>query len=140
MAERTDENAFSVRTGIACVQICFATLTSRSYGSANPGESEAIQSMLADRPRNLDAAGGGPCKRLVHVQQRWGSPEDRAMWLEQARVDAILDSSRLSMKPVRSGVKCFMAFAGASMPCAKCLVVGLCRFVLCVCSRSATWW
>ena len=40
------------------------------------------------------------------------SVEERLTWAETARVGAILDSCKLSLKSVRSGVRCYQAYVG----------------------------
>ena len=42
--------------------------------------------------------------------------DERLDWTEKARVDAILDSCRLSLKSVRSGVRCYEAYVGNVHP------------------------
>ena len=35
------------------------------------------------------------------------------VWMEEARIDAIIGSCALSLKSVKSGTRCYMAFVGA---------------------------
>ena len=46
--------------------------------------------------------------------------QQKTLWLEEARISAILGSCMLSMKSVRSGVRCYIAFVGKLLrsPCA----------------------
>jgi len=37
-------------------------------------------------------------------------------WIEEARLDAILGGMKLSMSYLRSGLRCYVAFVGKSLP------------------------
>jgi len=70
----------------------------------------AVEAVLADRPRNTVAAGRGPRGVLRSLALLERSAVARREWAEEARLDAILGSCSLSMKSLRSGVRCFVAF------------------------------
>lgn len=72
---------------------------------------------LEDRPRNVTAAHAGPRAALQRLDLSGLSRAGRDRWAESARVDAILGSCRLTMKSVRSGMKCWIAFIGARLRC-----------------------
>jgi len=40
------------------------------------------------------------------------SEEEKCIWLEEARISAIMGSCALSLKSVRSGINCYAAFIG----------------------------
>ena len=67
---------------------------------------------LLDKPRppNASAAGLGPMATLKSVEEQAISPAQRAAWLGETRIDAILGATCRSQKSVRSGVRCWMAF------------------------------
>ena len=66
---------------------------------------------LAERPCNTTAHGLGPRRALNRVRLADMVPCERGAWLEEARIDATLGACRLSLKSVRGGVRCYMAFA-----------------------------
>jgi hypothetical protein len=61
------------------------------------------------------ACGAGPRQVLRRLQRDWDVQGSR-LWLEEARIDAILGACRLSMSSVKSGVRCYLAFAEAVAP------------------------
>jgi len=92
-----------------------------------------VEALLEDRPANQLALGRGPRQvstcgsglecacgvALVHVQAlkqldlRGQTQSEIDLWMEEARIDAILGSCSRSLPCVRSGARCFMAFVGA---------------------------
>jgi hypothetical protein len=56
---------------------------------------------------------GGPRAALESLEIDGMSTAQRLAWMEQARVNAILGSCRLSLKSVQSGIRAFRAFASA---------------------------
>ena len=67
---------------------------------------------LLKKTSDSTAKGLGPRAALDSLDMSSMSNKDRIGWLEQARVKAITGSCSLSMASVRSGVRCYMAFAG----------------------------
>jgi hypothetical protein len=61
------------------------------------------------------------------------SSSERCTWVETARVEAILGSMRLSMKSLRSGLACYVAFVGRLI-----LLGAWCGLCLCVAVPDAT--
>eukprot|EP00973_Karenia_brevis_P045692 6327655-Karenia_brevis.AAC.1 len=61
-------------------------------------------------PRNF-AADGGPIKALKALRLGEMSILQRLEWLEQARLDAIFGSQRLSLASVKSGLRCYISFS-----------------------------
>ena len=57
-------------------------------------------------------SGGGPRKAVRALQIHFDSTAgiDRAAWLEDARVEAIVGSCRKSIESVKSGLRCYLAF------------------------------
>ena len=56
--------------------------------------------------------GRGPRAALDSLELPSMSVQQRQAWIEEARVKAILGSCSRSMASVRSGVRCYLAFAG----------------------------
>lgn len=54
----------------------------------------------------------GPRKAIVRLNMQARTPEERAQWLEDARIMAVLGPCAKTLASVRSEVRCFMAFAG----------------------------
>ena len=73
---------------------------------------EHVDEMLAPRARNTTSAGRGPREALSALDFGGMKPSEVKAWTEEARMDAILGSCRLSIKSVKSGVRCYVAFAG----------------------------
>ena len=76
-------------------------------------EEQQVEQLFTPRPRNTTSARRGPRNALEALQfsERNGSEVNE--WLEEARIDANLGFSRLSLKSVKSGVRCYIAFVGA---------------------------
>ena len=60
----------------------------------------------------------GPRAALMALHLCDRSESERKAWLEESRVLAVVDSCKLSMASVRSGVKCYLEFAGLC-PCSR---------------------
>ena len=71
---------------------------------------------LVDRPKNMTAAGRQPTRAIKAARFHEMSPHERKEWMDEARMDAILGSCRLSLSSVRSGVRCYIAFVLAMEP------------------------
>ena len=71
---------------------------------------ELLNGSRADRITDPDLHAKGPRKALKSFALSLKSDAEKAAWLEQARVDAILGSCKGSMPSVRSGVACYIAF------------------------------
>ena len=71
--------------------------------------------------RNTTAAGMGPQAALRRANFKEMSELQMFEWAEQARLDAIIGCCRLSMASWKSGVRCYIAFAGRS-----CVVASSC--------------
>ena len=69
--------------------------------------------ILADRPRNITAERVGPKAAIERLHLEDLSLQERAVWFENARIDAIVSPCRLSMASVRSGIRCWFTFIGA---------------------------
>ena len=78
-----------------------------------------LSAMLAPRNRNTTAEKRGPRDALSSLDLSHKSRAEVAMWLEEARLDALLGGCRLSMKSLKSGVRCYMAFAESVNPLKK---------------------
>jgi hypothetical protein len=53
----------------------------------------------------------GPMRFVQNLQNALQNDDDRIRWLEEARLEAILGSCKDSMKSVKSGIRCYLAFA-----------------------------
>ena len=72
---------------------------------------EHVEEVLAPRARNMTSAGRGPREALSALDFNNKTHVEVKAWAEEARLDAILGSCRLSMKSVKSGMRCYVAFA-----------------------------
>ena len=77
---------------------------------------------------------GGPRLALQSLEIKSMSNDQRMRWFEEARVNAILGSCKLSLKSVQSGWRTFRAFAGKR----ACLHIGCVGFVCCVTQKAPT--
>ena len=69
--------------------------------------------MLNERPTNCTALSRGPLEALRHSGLHFKSKEERAKWTAEARLDAILGGCQASVGSVKSGLRCYLAFAGS---------------------------
>jgi len=53
------------------------------------------------------------CQALKQLDLRDRTQTEIDVWMEEARVDAIIGSCALSLPSVKSGTRCYMAFVGA---------------------------
>ena len=70
----------------------------------------ALKPLTADRLPCNTARGLGPRGALQKLVGQTSA--QKATWLEEARIAAILGSCLLSMKSVKSGIRCYIAFVG----------------------------
>ena len=61
------------------------------------------------------ATGLGPRAALKKSGLQAMPQAERKQWIEEARIDAILGSSSASLKSMRSGICCFITFAGGAL-------------------------
>jgi len=100
------------RGGRVCYTVGYSCFASRRRPvPARAGSREPL-ALFQDRPNNTHARERGPREAIESAGLETMSGAQREVWLEEARVDAILGACRLSMKSVRSGIKCYLAFAG----------------------------
>lgn len=62
------------------------------------------------------AEGVGPMAALKRVRFDCMDLQAKLRWIEEARLDAILGGMKLSMSSLRSGLRCYVAFVGKSLP------------------------
>ena len=69
------------------------------------------------------AVNTGPRGAIDSVAATWATPEARKIWCDRARIAAILGSCADSLPSVRSGCRCYYAFAEKVLrkPSARCL-------------------
>jgi hypothetical protein len=77
-------------------------------------EGELAECRLVRR-HNVTAAGLGPMAASKNLQLDKQSSVDRALWVQEARLDAIMGGMSHSMPSFRSGMRCYVAFAGGSL-------------------------
>ena len=70
---------------------------------------------LGPRERNRTSEDAGPRAALKRLNLHAMSDAEIAVWRENARIDAILGSCRLSLPSVWSGIRHWMAFIGKSV-------------------------
>ena len=76
-------------------------------------QKQKIECLLQDRAVLTEAEGLGPRGALKRVMATVKSEEEKSAFVQRARLDAILGSCLASMPSVRSGVRCYLAFADA---------------------------
>ena len=74
---------------------------------------DELLGMLNERPTNCTALSRGPLEALRHSGLHFKSKEERAKWTAEARLDAILGGCQASVGSVKSGLRCYLAFAGS---------------------------
>ena len=72
-----------------------------------------LENLLKDRDVCKDAEGLGPRAALKKKMQTLFSDEEKRLFVESARLDAILGSCPGSLPSLRSGVRCYISFADA---------------------------
>ena len=68
-----------------------------------------MEAVSEDRPV-LDVSEGGPKRALKRLRSTPMSMSDKAVWVEQARMSALVGSCPLSHKSVVSGLRCYVDF------------------------------
>ena len=58
----------------------------------------------------------GPMQALKGLALTKKSTAERILWLEQARIAAIVGACKGSLASVKSGVRCYVAFVKATVP------------------------
>ena len=71
---------------------------------------EKIEKALLERAHNSFSKGVGPRKALQKLQKCELNTSQKAVWMETARLDAILGSCCRSLPSVRSGIRMYVAF------------------------------
>ena len=101
---------------------------------------EEVDALVQVRPTSSAARGVGPREALQRMGLQDQSDIAKQVWLEEARLEAILGSCKLSMPSVRSGIRCYIAFVGTIALFVRS-VVALCAwavFVRChICRQAA---
>ncbi len=77
-----------------------------------------------------DAEIGGPRAALAAIKLDAMCSNDRRLWVEEARLNAILGGLKLSMKSFQSGLRCYCAFIGTHH-ITSAIVLGSCRCGAC---------
>ncbi len=72
---------------------------------------EPIRLFPENVPANETALGRGPRAAIKFANFANMSEHERIVWLETSRLDSVLGSCRLSIKFMRSGYRCYAAFA-----------------------------
>ena len=85
---------------------------------------------IPQRLKDAEIPVGGPRAACENLELNAMSNERRLQWLEDARVNAILGSCKLSLKSVQSGWRAFRAFAGVYTCVFAAGVLALFVFVL----------
>ena len=75
---------------------------------------DQIEGMMVEREHNNTSRGSGPRTALSKVNLSIKNDAEVAMWVESARMDAVIGSCARSLPSLRSGVRCYIAFAGES--------------------------
>ena len=71
---------------------------------------------LAGRPETRKfAQQGGPVMAIRNVLRACTTKHEVMTWAEEARIEAIVGSQRLSLASLKSGVRCYCAFVGLSV-------------------------
>lgn len=71
---------------------------------------EKVEKALLDRAHNNFSKGVGPRKALQKLHNADLTADEKAVWMESARLDAILGSCCRSMPSVRSGIRAYLGF------------------------------
>ena len=96
---------------------------SRSPGRMIGKPKRRIEFEVPQSMANVRVPIGGPRAALGSLEIDGMSTAQRLSWMEQARVNAILGSCRLSLQSAQSGFRAFRAFAGACTSCVLLLWV-----------------
>ena len=77
----------------------------------NAGNVDGVESNFVCR---AFVRGGGPVAALKKSRLDVLDEGERLLWCEQARLDAIVGSQRLSINMLKSGLRCYFAFVSKS--------------------------
>ena len=80
-----------------------------------------IQAIPREKARRTHALGLGPRAALRKADLKSLSCDKKRAWIEEARLDALLGHKTATLRSLRSGVACYMTFAGESFTSPECL-------------------
>ena len=87
---------------------------------------DSVRAVLVDPyPTGRIALGRGPRQAMRHVDLNLRTPQQKRIWLEEARLNAILGGCKKSLPSIRSGVRCYLAFASKQPRLDKCMIVAV---------------
>ena len=75
---------------------------------------DELEELMQERAHNDGAKGAGPRAALSKAHLEVKTANELTEWVESARLDAVLGSCARSLPSLRSGIRCYIAFAGAS--------------------------
>ena len=108
--ENLSQVSMSVRRATTCA--CVVCLSGDERHS-RVKQKHKIECLMKDRAVFTEAAGFGPRDALKRVMSTVKSEAEKNAYMQGARLDAILGSCLASLPSVRSGVRCYLAFADA---------------------------
>ena len=97
----------------AGLDYCAIMCVTPFYYQKSAQSADELLGMLNERPINCTALSKGPLEALRHSGLHFKSKEERAKWTAEARLDAILGGCQASVGSVKSGLRCYLAFAGS---------------------------
>lgn len=124
VALATGMQASSQRVCDSCLHVAFA------FRDSAVAVRLAHQRFVAP---SFDIAGVGPRAAVSKLSSHLANTQT-SVWMESARLQAILGSCARSLPSLRSGISCYIAFAGAACACV-CMAPSCILF----CRRCATW-
>ena len=71
---------------------------------------EPLAVVSKKRAVNTTAHGVGPTQATKRLRLEERTKDQRSMWIEEARLDAILGGTRLSLPSLRTGLRCYVSF------------------------------
>ena len=80
------------------------------------------------RAVNMTAHGVGPTQATKRLRLAERTEDQRNTWIEEARLDAILGSTRLSLPSLRTGLRCYVSFVSKWHP--KASMIHVCIIIL----------
>lgn len=98
---------------------------SRTPVRGRSGAAEIVDpvAVIVERPSNTVSDGLGPMAVLRKIELRSKTPLELTLWLEKARLDAVLGSCPGSLESMKSGLRCYLAFVAQCATRALCFLV-----------------
>lgn len=91
-------------------------MTDEDSSRGGDDQADVILAFIEDGATHVACPCRGPRAALKVLKSSCASAGDMALWLEEARISAVMGTCQGSLKSVRSGLQCYIAFMRHIMP------------------------